>query len=196
MTSTKDIIEALLNEKLIELKEKTEEVLYSKMAHRLQDKYEEFAPPIFEGKKLDPVDKDELKGKHKDRDDKDIDNDGDSDDSDKFLHKKRKAISKAIKKDEVDESSAARKAETRKKGGYKYGNKPGQASTRASWQQQQARDKGQGNQGDSNSLSGGSENIRKAKEVKKRAKERKLKAVADKRKALSRERETAERDAA
>ena len=97
MTSTKDIIEALLNEKLIELKEKTEEVLYSKMAHRLQDKYEEFAPPIFEGKKLDPVDKDELKGKHKDREDKDIDNDGDSDDSDEYLHKKRQAITKAMK---------------------------------------------------------------------------------------------------
>ena len=56
--------------------------------------------------KMDPVDKKELKGKHKDRDDKDIDNDGDVDDSDKFLHKKRKAISKAMKKDgeEMDES--------------------------------------------------------------------------------------------
>ena len=31
--------------------------------------------------------------------DDDIDNDGDSDDSDKYLAKKRKAISKAIKKD-------------------------------------------------------------------------------------------------
>ena len=30
-------------------------------------------------KKLDPVDKDELKGSHDDRDDKDIDNDGDLD---------------------------------------------------------------------------------------------------------------------
>ena len=35
-----------------------------------------------------------------DRKDKDIDNDGDTDSSDKFLHKKRKAISKAISKDE------------------------------------------------------------------------------------------------
>jgi len=49
-------------------------------------------------KKLDPVDRDELKGKHDERDDKDIDNDGDVDSSDKYLHKKRKAISKDIDK--------------------------------------------------------------------------------------------------
>ena len=33
----------------------------------------------------------------KDREDKDIDNDGDTDDSDEYLHKKRQAISKAVK---------------------------------------------------------------------------------------------------
>ena len=54
-------------------------------------------------KKLDPVDKDELKGSHADRDDKDIDNDGDADSSDEFLHKKRKAISKNMKKKGKDE---------------------------------------------------------------------------------------------
>ena len=47
---------------------------------------------------MDPVDKKELKGKHKDRKDKDIDNDGDVDSSDKYLHKRRKAISKSMKK--------------------------------------------------------------------------------------------------
>ena len=57
-------------------------------------------PEEVKEKKLDPVDQDELKGKHSERDDKDIDNDGDSDSSDKFLHKKRKAISKAMKDDE------------------------------------------------------------------------------------------------
>ena len=31
-----------------------------------------------------------------DRDDKDIDNDGDTDDSDRYLHKRRKAVAKAI----------------------------------------------------------------------------------------------------
>ena len=54
-------------------------------------------------KKLDPVVKDELKGSHADRDDKDIDNDGDADNSDEFLHKKRKAISKNVKKKGKDE---------------------------------------------------------------------------------------------
>ena len=52
-----------------------------------------------EEKKMDAVDKDELKGDHKDRKDKDIDNDGDADKSDEYLHKKRKAISKAMKED-------------------------------------------------------------------------------------------------
>lgn len=45
---------------------------------------------------MDPVDKKELKGKHADRDDKDIDNDGDTDSTDKYLHKRRKAISKKM----------------------------------------------------------------------------------------------------
>ena len=50
-------------------------------------------------KKLDPVDKDELDGTHADRDDKDIDNDGDADSTDKYLHKRRKAITKATDED-------------------------------------------------------------------------------------------------
>jgi len=48
--------------------------------------------------KLDPVNKKAVKKKFDDREDKDIDNDGDTDSSDKFLHKKRKAITKAIRK--------------------------------------------------------------------------------------------------
>tara|TARA_A100001388_G_scaffold143524_1_gene106488 strand:- start:3141 stop:3602 length:462 start_codon:yes stop_codon:yes gene_type:complete len=47
--------------------------------------------------KLDPVNQDAVKKKFKDRKDKDIDNDGDVDSSDKYLHKRRKAISKAVK---------------------------------------------------------------------------------------------------
>ena len=53
-----------------------------------------------EEKKLDPVNKDAVKKKFDDRKDKDIDNDGDVDSSDKFLHKRRKAVSKAMSKDE------------------------------------------------------------------------------------------------
>ena len=44
-----------------------------------------------------------LSKKFKDRKDKDIDNDGDVDDSDKFLHKRRKAVSKAMGEEITEE---------------------------------------------------------------------------------------------
>ena len=44
---------------------------------------------------LDPVNKDAVKKKFDDRKDKDIDNDGDTASTDKYLHKRRAAISKA-----------------------------------------------------------------------------------------------------
>lgn len=47
---------------------------------------------------MDAVNPKELKGKHSERKDKDIDNDGDVDSSDKYLHLRRKAITKALKK--------------------------------------------------------------------------------------------------
>ena len=50
--------------------------------------------------KLDPVNKKALKKDFDDRKDKDIDNDGDVDSSDKYLAKRRKAVSKAIAKEE------------------------------------------------------------------------------------------------
>ena len=55
-----------------------------------------------EEKKLAPVNPKAVKKKFADRKDKDIDNDGDVDDTDKFLHKRRKAISKAINKEDVE----------------------------------------------------------------------------------------------
>ena len=69
-------------------------------------------------KKLAPVDKDAVKQDWKDRSDDDhvdIDKDGDEDSSDKFLHKKRKAITKAVEKEAFDALIAKRKmAEQRK----------------------------------------------------------------------------------
>ena len=50
---------------------------------------------------MDPVNKDAVKKKFADRKDKDIDNDGDVDSSDKFLHKRRAAISKAMKNEDL-----------------------------------------------------------------------------------------------
>ena len=61
-------------------------------------------------KKLDPVNKDAVKKKFDDRKDKDIDNDGDVDSTDKFLHKRRKAITKAIEKEGNMFSMALKKA--------------------------------------------------------------------------------------
>ena len=63
-----------------------------------------------DGDGLDSVQPKAVKKKFKDRKDKDIDNDGDTDDSDEFLHKKRKAISKAMSKDEGNAFGKALKA--------------------------------------------------------------------------------------
>ena len=54
--------------------------------------------------KLDAVNKNAVKKKFDDRKDKDIDNDGDVDSSDKFLHKRRKAVSKSVANEGVDEA--------------------------------------------------------------------------------------------
>lgn len=51
---------------------------------------------------MDPVNKKAVKKDFDDRKDKDIDNDGDVDDSDEYLHKRRKAISKTVKKESYD----------------------------------------------------------------------------------------------
>ena len=50
---------------------------------------------------LDPVNKVAVKKDFADRKDKDIDNDGDTDSTDKYLHKRRQAISKAVKSEAV-----------------------------------------------------------------------------------------------
>ena len=58
-----------------------------------------------DGEGLDAVQPKAVKKKFADRKDKDIDNDGDTDSSDEYLHKRRKAISKAMKEEsDVDEA--------------------------------------------------------------------------------------------
>jgi len=69
---------------------------------------------IWEGKKLDPVNKKAVKKDFDDRKDKDLDNDGDVDDSDEYLHKRRKAVSKSMEKDS-DKAEADQEKEVSKK---------------------------------------------------------------------------------
>ena len=71
-----------------------------------KDSLEEAIKAAVKNEKLDAVNKTAVKKKFDDRKDKDIDNDGDVDASDKYLHKRRKAISKAIKsEDYLDEKN-------------------------------------------------------------------------------------------
>ena len=65
-----------------------------------------------EQEKMDKVNKVALGKKFKDRKDKDIDNDGDVDDADKYLHKRRQAVSKAIKKENYEVGTKARRDHT------------------------------------------------------------------------------------
>lgn len=55
---------------------------------------------VLEGKKMDKVDPKALEKDFDDRKDKDIDNDGDTDASDEYLHNRRKAVKKAMNKEE------------------------------------------------------------------------------------------------
>ena len=66
---------------------------------------------------MDAVNPKAVKKKFKDRKDKDIDNDGDVDASDKYLHKRRKAVSKAVSKEDMDKpmTSAERAKAMQKK---------------------------------------------------------------------------------
>ena len=65
--------------------------------NKLRDYIVTSSESVTEKKHLDPVNPKAVKKKFDDRKDKDIDNDGDVDSSDKYLHKRRKAISKAVK---------------------------------------------------------------------------------------------------
>ena len=70
------------------------------MNYPLQDKPEVADAVKTEGAKIEELKKDVEKLFNKEDNTNDKSDDGDVDDSDKFLHKKRKAISKAVKKEE------------------------------------------------------------------------------------------------
>ena len=64
---------------------------------------------------LDKVNPVAVKKKFDDRKDKDIDNDGDTDSTDKYLHKRRAAISKAVSKEAVNQDDHGEKINQDKK---------------------------------------------------------------------------------
>ena len=114
-TMNKDLIDTVTKIMMGEAKEKTmrqlvdprKEVMVVKnnkvivIDKKDQDKYMKMGYDLAEKEKLDPVNPTAVKKKFDDRKDKDIDNDGDVDSTDKYLHKRRKAISKAIKSERV-----------------------------------------------------------------------------------------------
>ena len=81
---------------------------------------------------LDPVNPVAVKKKFANRKDRDLDNDGDTDSSDKYLHKRRKAIASAMKKRmsegvrdmDPEKGTAERKARLEKKRGMKLDDHP------------------------------------------------------------------------
>lgn len=75
---------------------------------------------IEEKKKLDPVDQKALSKDFDDRDDKDIDNDGDTDSSDEYLHNRRKAVKKAMAKEELEQVDENKNAPSKENGGIAH----------------------------------------------------------------------------
>ena len=80
--TTKDAIQKIFEKKMSDAKDLIDEALNQKLAQYLSDMHEA---------KLDPVGKE----------DGDIDNDGDEDDTDSYLANRRRAIGKAMKKEDM-----------------------------------------------------------------------------------------------
>ena len=90
---------------------------------------EDIASKVVSESKLDPVNKDAVKKKFDDRKDKDIDNDGDTDSTDKYLHKRRAAVSKNIKENPLMALGRTAAAAAGTAAGTAVGNKIGDKIT-------------------------------------------------------------------
>ena len=93
-----------MGKRYLEIKEKSLESSVFNILHGIQEEVEldetNKNDKSDDGDGMDAVQPKAVKKKFASRKDKDIDNDGDVDSSDKYLHKRRKAVSKAITKKE------------------------------------------------------------------------------------------------
>jgi len=122
LENTKKVVDHIIGENPSEAKTEIENILYAKMEDALELKKIDIASSMAEAKKPKKDDDEDEKDDDGDgldpvgHEDDDVDNDGDSDSSDEYLKNRRKAVSKAIKKDKagVEENektdAAARKA--------------------------------------------------------------------------------------
>ena len=124
LENTKKVVDHIIGENPSEAKTEIENILYAKMEDALELKKIDIASSMAEAKKPKKDEDEDEDEKDDDGDgldpvgdeDDDVDNDGDSDSSDEYLKNRRKAVSKAIKKDKADvkenekTDAAARKA--------------------------------------------------------------------------------------
>jgi hypothetical protein len=103
--SLKTFINLVMNENLVQAQHLIKEKLNEALTNALNEKYESFAPTIFE--KLDPVGEE----------DEDVDNDGEVDSTDEYLKNRRNAISKAIEGEDEDEAKDEEQSEEEEESG-------------------------------------------------------------------------------
>jgi len=103
--SLKTFINLVMNENLVQAQHLIKEKLNEALTNALNEKYESFAPTIFED--LDPVGEE----------DEDVDNDGDTDSSDEYLKNRRAAIGNAIEGEDEDEAEDEEQLAEEKEGG-------------------------------------------------------------------------------
>lgn len=103
--SLKTFINLVMNENLVQAQSLIKEKLNEALTDALNEKYESFAPTIFE--KLDPVGEE----------DEDVDNDGEVDSTDEYLKNRRNAIGKAIEGEDEDEAKDEEQSEEEEESG-------------------------------------------------------------------------------
>ena len=85
--TSQQIVSLIVSKEFNKAKTLITESMNEKLGLLLEEKLMEYAPTLFEAKKLDPFEKE----------DGDIDNDGDTDKSDGYLKNRRDAVKSAVK---------------------------------------------------------------------------------------------------